>query len=378
VDRFQPLIATLENEAVQEAKAAGGLVLGYACLFTPVEVMDAAGIFPYRIKALGNSDTDLADARLSRFNCSFCRSCLQLGLDGSFDFLDGLVESNGCDQLRGMFENWQYARPQPFFHYVRAPHRVIDEALDHYLMELGRYRDAIQELTGVELTDERLRDAMARQGRIRKSLFALWAHREADPSTLSGADALRVMIAEGSVPPARFEELLAQLLADLDAGRVTSTAPPTRARLLFGGAATDEIEFVEEMEQLGGRVVADTMCFGSRAFWATRDADGAGDPLRLLADQYLRQSLCPRMYEDFDRRLRFILDAVKRAKVDGVVLVHNKFCDVHGIDNALLRIRLEERGVPVLSLEKEYGAVADRGRVRTRVQAFLERIGGTR
>jgi benzoyl-CoA reductase subunit C len=120
------------------------------------------------------------------------------------------------------------------------------------------------------------------------------------------------------------------------------------------------------------------MCFGSRAFWAHSPSDGEGDPLRHLADQYLRQSLCPRMYEEFDRRLQFIEDAVERAKVDGVVLVHNKFCDVHGIDNALLRLRLEERGVPVLSLEKEYGAVADRGRIRTRVQAFLERIGGTR
>lgn len=378
MDRFDPLIATLENEAVRQARAEGGLVVGYACLFTPVEVLDAAGVFPYRIKALGNSDTDLADARLSRFNCSFCRSCLQLGLDGSYDFLDGLVESNGCDQLRGMFENWQYARPQPFFHYLRAPHRVIDEALDHFHLELRRYRDAVQELTDVELTDRRLRDAMARQGRIREALRALWARREADPSTVSGTDALRVMVAEGSVPPATFERLLSELLADLDAGRTRSETAPVRARLLFGGAATDEIEFVEGMEQLGGRVVADTMCFGSRAFWASADPDGAGDPLRLLADQYLRQSLCPRMYEEFDRRLQFILDAVARAKVDGVVLVHNKFCDVHGIDNALLRLRLEERDVPVLSLEKEYGAAADRGRVRTRVQAFLERIGGTR
>jgi len=376
VDALEPLIATLDNPAVRISKDAGGRVLGYACLFTPVELLDAAGIFPYRIKALGHSETDLADARLSRFNCSFCRSCLQLGLDGSYDFLDGLVESNGCDQLRGMFENWHYARPQPFFHYLKVPHLTTSEAEEHFLLELRRYGQAIEAYTGEALTDERLRAAMARQHRIRQGLHRLWAHREAVPSRLSGADALRVMIAEGSVPPARFEELLGGLLADLDGGRRISHNAPVRARLLLGGAATDELAFVEELEQLGGRVVADTMCFGSRAFWAEPRA--RTDPYRQLADQYLLQSLCPRMYDDFDRRLRFVEDALQRAVADGAVLVHNKFCDVHGIDNALLRVRLEDRGIPVLCLEKEYGAVADRGRLRTRIQAFLERIGGTR
>jgi len=57
------------------------------------------------------------------------------------------------------------------------------------------------------------------------------------------------------------------------------------------------------------------------------------------------------------------------------VLVHNKFCDVHGVDNVGLRIALENKGIPVLQIEKEYGAVADIGRIKTRVQAFLERIG---
>jgi tRNA G18 (ribose-2'-O)-methylase SpoU len=36
----------------------------------------------------------------------------------------------------------------------------------------------------------------------------------------------------------------------------------------------------------------------------------------------------------------------------------------------------EKKGVPVLQLEKEYGAKADIGRLKTRIQAFLERIKG--
>jgi benzoyl-CoA reductase/2-hydroxyglutaryl-CoA dehydratase subunit BcrC/BadD/HgdB len=84
------------------------------------------------------------------------------------------------------------------------------------------------------------------------------------------------------------------------------------------------------------------------------------------------------MFNDFPRRRDFLLAAVERAKIDGVILVHNKFCDLHGVDNVSLRLALEKKGVPVLQLEKEYGASADIGRMKTRVQAFLERIGDRR
>ena len=55
--------------------------------------------------------------------------------------------------------------------------------------------------------------------------------------------------------------------------------------------------------------------------------------------------------------------------------MHNKFCDLHGVDNVQLRNDMEAAGLPVLLVEKEYGAAADLGRLETRLQAFLERIG---
>jgi hypothetical protein len=67
-------------------------------------------------------------------------------------------------------------------------------------------------------------------------------------------------------------------------------------------------------------------------------------------------------------------EQVEHARVDGAILEHIKFCDLHGTDNALLKIDLERAGIPVLQLERQYGPLGDAGRIRTRVQAFLERI----
>lgn len=366
-------IASLENETVRQWRGGGGKILGYACLLTPVEIIEAAGLLPCRIRGLAEARTDLADARMSRFNCSFCRSCLQLGLEGAYDFLDGLVETNGCDQLRGMFENWSYTVALPFFHYLKVPHLRRADALDYYTAELRRFAAALEKHFAVAVTDEKLRAALAAQAAVRERLRALARLRERDRPAISGAEMLAVVLAGATMPAAAFTAELDRLLA----ARSGASLPQGRARLLLGGSATDEIDFVREIESLGGMVVADTLCFGSRAFWPQAEESG-DDPYASLASLYLNNALCPRMYEEFPARLAYLRETARRAAIDGVVLVHNKFCDVHGFDNTLLRLRLEESGMPVLHLEKEYGAQADLGRLRTRVQAFLERIGQRR
>ena len=135
---LQSRASQIETDYVRRFKEGGGKVVGYACVATPVEVLEAAGLLPYRIKAFGHPDTSLGDSYLSRFNCRFCRSCLSLGLDGTYDFLDGLVETNGCDHLRGMFENWQYAKKLPYFHYLKVPHRMARMAMERLWEEEGR------------------------------------------------------------------------------------------------------------------------------------------------------------------------------------------------------------------------------------------------
>jgi len=82
------------------------------------------------------------------------------------------------------------------------------------------------------------------------------------------------------------------------------------------------------------------------------------------------------MAGEYARRLNFIRSQAERAHVQGVILQHIKFCDLHGTDNALLKKDLEEQGIAAIELERQYGPLADAGRIRTRVQAFLERIGG--
>lgn len=373
MDDIKKQASVFENEHVKTWKKASKKVVGYACLATPIEVIEAAGLLPYRLRALGNSHTELADAHLSRFNCSYCRSLLQLGLDGEFDFLDGLIETNGCDHLRGMFENWQYVKNLDFMHYVKVPHVINEDSQRYFEEEIRLFAKALEDKFGTAITDKALWQAIENQEKVRAGLRRLYEMREQDKPAFTGTEVFQTILLGGAMPSVLF----AKLLNDLATKRENHDVGEIRARLMLCGSATDEVEFLNVIESIGGMIVTDAMCYGARAFWP-QPMEKKGDPYALLAKMYLENNLCPRMFEEFHARRDYVFRALERAKVDGVIVVHNKFCDVHGVDNVQLRMALEKKGVLVLQLEKEYGATADLGRMKTRIQAFLERIGDGR
>lgn len=370
MEALQRRSSDVYNQYVRDWKEKGGKVLGYACVSTPVEIIEAAGILPYRIKAFGHSDTELGDSYLARFNCRFCRSCLQLGLDGAYDFLDGLIETNGCDHLRGMFENWQYAKKYDFFHYLKVPHFVRQDSLEYFTEELSLLKLAVEEHFGVEISDDAIREAIGTLNQVQAKLRELYDLREEERPRLSGAEALQVICTGSSMRAVDFLSLLDRLVEEKSRG----PALACRARFILMGSATDEVDLVAEIEDQGGLVVADALCYGSRSFWG-REGEKEEEPIRYLAEKYLGNLFCPRMFTEYERRRDFILERASRARVDGAIIIYNKFCDLHGVEAVSLRADLEKSGIPVLVLEKDYGSPADSGRIKTRVQAFLERIG---
>jgi benzoyl-CoA reductase/2-hydroxyglutaryl-CoA dehydratase subunit BcrC/BadD/HgdB len=80
------------------------------------------------------------------------------------------------------------------------------------------------------------------------------------------------------------------------------------------------------------------------------------------------------MMGDYDARHEAILDLCREAAADGVIFERLMFCDPWGADQHNLAHRSKAPGaLPVLFLTREYGIVPT-GQLRTRVQAFVERL----
>jgi len=359
------------NRFVDDWKNQNKRVIGYTCTYVPEEIFYAVDILPYRISGKGVNDTSLADAHLARVNCSFARCCLEVGISGGFDFLDGVVFLTSCDHMRRCYYNWKmHEKALPFMHMLPVPHLITEDALQYYKEEVLFLKEAVEKHFDVKITPQRLGEAISLYNETRRLLGKLYDLRAADVPQFTGAETLSILSAGSKMPKTEFNGMLSNLLAETEKGPKTSDG---QIRLLVAGSLMDEPDFLENVEDLGAVVVADTMCYGARTFWGMVDEDI--DPIDALVDRYFNHPSCPRMVGEYKQRLAFLKDQAGKARIDGVILEAIKFCDLSGTDNALLKHDLEKAGIPVVELERQYGPLADAGRIRTRVQAFIERIG---
>ena len=124
LQEFEEISRTLSNPQIEAWKSQGKKVLGYNCSYFPEEMVHAAGLLPFRIRATGCTETPRADSYLARANCSFARACLEQLLQGEYDFLDGLVCVSSCDHVRRMYDNWKQALQTGFMTVMSLPKKV--------------------------------------------------------------------------------------------------------------------------------------------------------------------------------------------------------------------------------------------------------------
>ena len=368
------LSSGVDNRAILDWKKKGNKVFGYFCSYVPEEVLCAANILPYRIRARGCTQTAEADVYYSRLNCSFARSCLQYALENKYGFLDGIVFTQSCDHIRRLYDILRVVRPAQFafMHFLDVPRKTDDESIAWYRDEIITFRQHLEESLGVKITDAKLRDAIRACNETRSLLKRLYQLRCAKKPPLTGAQTLSIVLAATMTPKAEYNGLLKGLLDELGEGGGISQY---RARLMISGSGgCDNPDYLRVMEDLGGLVVTDSLCLGSRYFWFG-PVDVKGDLMGNLARSYLGRPSCGSMVDGLDARLKYVQDMVSLFNVDGVVFQHIRYCDLWGGQISEFARTLKELGVPMLSLEREYQLGAT-GQLRTRVQAFLEMIGG--
>lgn len=370
LEELTSLSNTVFNPAIKSWKEKGKKVVGYFCSYVPEEILYAADILPYRVRPTGCGETTSADVYLSHVNCTYVRSCLQFALEGRYKSLDGLVFSNSCDHVRRLYDLWRETVEHPsFMHFVQVPHKTTDEAVAFYQGEVTKFKENVERSFGVQITEERLSNAIQVYNETRSLLRKLYELRRGESPPLTGADSLRVVLAGTAAPRDQYNQLLKRLLEGLSQKEGISNY---RARVMIVGGLYDDPAHTQIIEDLGGLVVTDTLCFGSRYFW--QPVENGRDPLLSLAKSYLNRPSCARMSDALAERGNFVTEMAEKFKVDGVIYQWIRYCDLWGGELFYLRDRLRELGVPLLSLEREYtlGAV---GQLKTRVQAFLERIG---
>jgi bzd-type benzoyl-CoA reductase N subunit len=362
---------------VRELKGEGKRIMGYLCAFVPLEIITAAGFIPFRIKGDTSEPITKADTEMETIICPLVRSCFDMWFKGRYNFLEGIVIPHACDSICRTYQIWQYTLNLPYSHFINMPHGTDDSSLEFYKAELETFRKSLGKFTGKEISEKGLKEAISLYNQNRAKVRELYELRKSDPPLISGVEVAKTLVAGIGLPVEEATKLIEGVIDE-----VKHRKPLTKksARLMVVGAQVDNIAFIELVEESGAWVVADDLCPGGRESLAP--VDTSVPPIDGIAERYLRRIYCGRTYrerkgsyEDYmEERFGHIGRMIRDFKVDGVVLYIYKYCDPFGFEVPEIKSYVEAKGVPVLYVEDEY-SMSTIGRLRTRVQAFLELLG---
>jgi len=378
-DSFLDISDSIKNPYIEDWQKNGKKVVGFYCTYIPEELLHAANLLPFRIRATGTKDTDLGDIYMVRFTCSFVRATLDLALKGGYDFLDGFLVCNSCDHSRRMFELFDlkvfnredFKKDVPRF-YLALPHVITNEGFEWYRKEVEELKAELEKNYQIEeITEQNLLESIEIYNENRKLLREIHDLRISDSPKLTGSESLQINMANSSIPKDIGNKELKRILHKLKERETLNL--DNKKRVLLVGSVVDNIDFTQLIENAGAFIASDCLCFGTRNYMDDVKIVNNEDPLTSITRRLYFRLSCPRMMDDHERRLDFLINEIQNAKIEGVILQRINNCDLHGCDNMLFTHELKELNIPVLNMDREFYQT-DTSRLQTRIEAFLEMI----
>ncbi len=366
-DQFKKVFETHHDYARDWKKKTGGKVFGYLCSYVPEEILYAADILPVRV--LGSHEPqDVTEPHIYTMFCPFSRDVLAQGLQGRYNYLDGLVYAHSCLHMRQAFAAWTKHAPVKYNRYIFVPSKIQSpRAVTMLTKEIVDFKKSIEDFTGKKITDAALDKAIDVYNTNRRLMKQIYEMRKGEQPLLSGREAAYMVTAGLYMDKAEHNKLLEKTLKELPKRK---DLPQPGTRLMIISSILDSIEFIELTESLNALVVIDDVCNGTRYFW--NQVEPQKDRLAAIASRYINRPPCPA--KDWEKRNRYpyIMGLAKEYNVQGAIVVQQKFCDPHEFDIPPIMNMLKDNGIPSIFLE--FDITVPLGQFRTRVEAFLEML----
>ncbi len=360
---------------IEQAKAAGRSAIGFYCLYSPMEIAVAADAIPLPLCGTRNDPIAAAEEILPRNLCPLIKSSFGFAVSDTcpfFRFSDIIVGDTTCDGKKKMFELLSRYKPT---HVLQLPQSQDGTmALALWRGELTRFKEIVEDQTGVVITDERLKSAIRLMNRVRIARKAVMDLNKEQPAPLRGSLLLEILhkvgfLADKEKGIALMERVVAE--ARQGAFSANNRQGSRRPRILLTGVpvgvGSDKV--VKIVEQCGGDVVAFENCSGyKQAFTVAENKD----PMDALIEQYLTTP-CSVMSPN-PGRFQLLQEMIREFTVDGIIDLTWQACHTYNIEAFQVNEFIDETfNLPTLHLETDY-AESDTEQLRVRIEAYLEMV----
>ncbi len=382
-DEISNFFGRREKE-IREQKEAGKKVIGYSCMFAPVELILAADAIPVRVGSGWYDAAKLGDRIMPVEVCPVIRSTVgakMVNLSPYLELSDAIINPLTCDGRTKLSEILSDYKPM----WPMCPPRVKDDpqTLSLWKEEMQAIKGKIEDFTGTKINRKKLGSSIKIMQRATKAFRRLQDLRKGPP-VIMGRDAMLVTQTSLWDDIKRWTEKAEELCDELEK-RVKQkewACSPETPRVMVTGTPmmwpdSWKVPNLIEESNPQGIMVVDELCSGDRILYDPVGVDEwtMNDMFDAISERYLMASTCPCFTSEHgnEDRINWIMDRIKEYKVDGVIYYVVRGCVLYAMEYARVKRVLDRLGMPVYYLDTEYTR-EDVGQMKTRIEAFLEML----
>jgi benzoyl-CoA reductase/2-hydroxyglutaryl-CoA dehydratase subunit BcrC/BadD/HgdB len=372
------------EKEIRAAKEEGKKVIGYTCLFAPIELILAADAIPVRVNSGWYDAAKLGDRVVPVEVCPMVRSTIgakMIALSPYLEASDALISVLTCDGMTKLSEILSDYKPI----WAMTLPRVKDSEQSKRLWseEIKAVKGQIEALTGNKIKRKQLKPAITCTQKATKAFRRLQELRKGSP-VIMGRDAMLVNQTYMWDNIERWTEKTEALCVELEkrASQKKWACSPETPRVMVTGTPMiwpDNWKVPTLIEEANpqGVIVADELCSGERLLYDPVGVDewSMSDMLNAISERYLMASTCPCLTsaDGNQDRINWMLNKIKEWKIQGIIYYVVRGCMLYAMEYTRIKKVLDRIGVPVYYLDTEYTR-EDVGQMKTRVEAFLEML----
>ena len=351
---------------IAEAHRDGKRVAVSFCSHVPQEILIAAGLISLRVLRMDAAEPDTGAALPSNL-CPLVKVCYSLCETGPAAEADLIIAETSCDGKKKMYELLTQQDKVCYYQVPQGEERAY--SLPLIRSECEYLIHFLQERFGIEITDEKLRQACTDCNEERQSVMDLMALQQQSPPMAWGLEILKALEDHRRLltPAERAEANRRTRNALLNR---KSPVPAKARRILLTGCPIGGVagKLVGALEASGGVAVCFETCDVVKSHQRTVNV-GAEDIVGAIAACY-QQTACAIMSPNM---LRFeLLDKlIETYQAEAVVDLALNTCHSYTVERDRLHRFCTKKGVPYLSVETGYSS-SDAGQLATRIAALIE------
>jgi benzoyl-CoA reductase subunit C len=328
-----------------------GLAVGHLPIYTPRPVLEAIGALPVAVFGGGDRDIIKGDSFFQSYICHIPRSTVEMGMNGAFDDLDGMIFPSICDVVRNLSGMWQMLFPEVYATYLDLPQNFDPNVGGRfYIQEMTRIARELEARGAKSLDPESLERAIRDENARRNALFRLSELRRAESWRVPASEAYLITRAGGAMMARDHADFIGRYL---EAVQMRQGQPRDNVRVVLTGAFCEQppLGLIVSLERSGCDIIDDDFQLGFHTVDGDID-EGTGDPMAALARAFTEKGRdTASRYVADEEKGRALIERVEACSADGVIFAAASFCDPALLDQPMLERALTDANVPFTSFK---------------------------